>query len=56
MLFCFIRIIKLIKEYLSKANGNVAKITFENQPVKRFVKYFPFFLRHVGTEFENYTI
>ena len=26
-----------------QANGNVVKITFENQPFKRFVKLFPFF-------------
>jgi len=39
-----------------QANGNVVKITFENQPVKRFVKFFPTFLRHVGTDFETYTV
>jgi len=47
---------KTDKRVFKQANGNVAKITFENQPVKRFVKFFPSFLWHVGTDFETLTV
>ena len=39
-----------------QANGNVVKITFENQLVKRFVNFIPSFLWHVGTDFETLTV
>jgi hypothetical protein len=43
------------KRVIRQANGNVVKITFENQPVKRFVKFFVFFLWPAGTDFVAFT-
>jgi hypothetical protein len=46
---------KTDKRVIKQANGNVVKNAFENQPVKRFVKFFAFFLWHAGTDFDAIT-